>query len=325
MKKSLALLLLFVAAVLQAVNFISPVAGTAIITSSFGEFRGSGNRGPHFHMGIDLSTNMRSGVPILAAADGWLVRVEIDDDDIYGNVVVLEHEDTTRTLYAHLSKFSPKIDSLINSVISEFGKKRIVVNFPAKTFFFKAGEAVGYSGQTGEAAQPHCHFEIRNADETFCYDPANFIDIPKPRDASFLVKSLVIDSEKYTYAEGKTYPFKDPYPKIALNVATTLNKNVIGLKSLKMYFNENLVYDINFGEIPIEEFSNVWSVYSSDSVSDGYSYSAWYKLYPDRGTSLVKTNKFAELGRLPSRVNVKIVCTDMWNDEFVIRFVVERR
>lgn len=325
MKKHLVLFVVLLAIFVSAVDFISPVAGTAAVTSSFGEFRGSGNRGPHFHMGIDLSTNMRSGVPILAAADGWLIRIEIDDDDIYGNVVVLEHENGLRTLYAHLSKFSPKLDVIVNSVTSEFGKKRIVVNFPSKTFFFKAGEPIGYSGQTGEAAQPHCHFEIRNADESICYDPASLINFPKPKDATFSVKSLIIDSERYTYTEGRVYQFKDVYPKIAINVSTIVNKNVIGLKGLKMYFNEILVYDINLGEIPSDEFNNVWSVYTNDSVSDGYSYNAWYKLYPDRGTAVVKTNKFAELGRLPSRVNVKIVCTDTWNEEFVIKFVIERR
>ncbi|WP_041083140.1 M23 family metallopeptidase [Thermotoga profunda] len=325
MKKYLLLLLIFLAVLTYAADFVPPVAGTAVVTSSFGEFRGSGNRGPHFHMGIDLSTNMRSGVPILAAADGWLVRIEIDDDDIYGNVVVLEHENGMRTLYAHLSKFSPKLDMIINSVISEFGKKRIVINFPSKTFFFKAGEPIGYSGQTGEAAQPHCHFEIRSADESICYDPASFMSFAKPKDAVFSVKSLVIDSERYTYTEGRVYQFKDAYPKIAINAATMLNKNVIGLKNLKMYFNETLVYDINLGEIPLDEFNNVWSVYTNDSVSDGYSYNAWYKLYPDRSTAVVKTNKFAELGRLPSRVNVKIVCTDIWNEEFTLKFVIERR
>ncbi len=325
MKKHVVLFFSLIAIFVHAVNFISPVAGTALVTSSFGEFRGSGNRGPHFHMGIDLSTNMRSGVPILAAADGWLVRIEIDDDDIYGNVVVLEHEDGFRTLYAHLSKFSSKLDVIVNSVVSEFGKKRIVVNFPKKTFFFKSGEPIGYSGQTGEAAQPHCHFEIRNADESICYDPASFINFPKPKDITFSVDSLIIDSKTYNYTEGGVYQFKDAYPKIAINARTILNKNVIGLKNLKMYLNENLVYDINLGEIPLDEFNNVWSVYTNDSVSDGYSYKAWYKLYPDQGTAVVKTNRFAEMGRLPSRVNVKIVCTDIWNDEFVVKFVIERR
>lgn len=325
MKKYLILFLVLTVMVVCAADFVSPVAGVALVTSSFGEFRGSGNRGPHFHMGIDLSTNMRSGVPILAAADGWLVRIEIDDDDIYGNVVVMEHENGLRTLYAHLSKFSPKLDSIINSVVSEFGKKRIVVNFPTKAFFFNSGEPIGYSGQTGEAAQPHCHFEIRSADESICYDPASFISFSKPKDAAFSVKSLVIDSERYTYTEGRVYQFKDAFPKIAMNAVATLNKNVIGLKTLKLYFNEILVYDINLGEIPLDEFNNVWSVYTNDSVSDGYSYNAWYKLYPDRGTSLVKTNKFAELGKLPSRINVKIVCSDIWNEEYVVKFVVERR
>ncbi len=324
MRRSMLLALILLPVFILA-SFVPPVEGQLLITSSFGEFRGTGNRGPHFHMGADFSTQMRSGVPILAAADGWLVRVEIDDDDIYGNVVVLQHENGMRTLYAHLSNFSEKIRGIVSSVVNEFGKRRIVVEFPEKTIWFKAKEPVGYSGQTGEAAQPHCHFEIRNVDETVCYNPTDFLSVPKPVDARFTVRGLIIDGERQTYTEGKVYSFRGNWPKIALDAVTVIGRNSIGMRSLKLYLNNNLVYHIDFGEIRMDEFNNVWAVYTEDSISDGYRYVAYHKLYPDRGSSIVKLNRFPELGQLPSRVNVVIVCEDVWKTEYELRFVLERR
>ncbi len=325
MRKFMLSLCLTVVVVSYAAYFVPPVELGPILTSSFGEFRGTGNRGPHFHMGIDLSTNMQSGIPILAAADGWLVRVEIDEDDIYGNVVVLQHENDYRTLYAHLSSFSNRIQDIVASVTSEFGKKRIVVEFPEKSIYFKAGEVVGYSGRTGEAAQPHCHFEIRSVDESICYNPMDFVEIPVPEKIDFEVKSLVIDTERYAYADGRTYPFRGDIPKIAVNAVSVSGRNVLGLKRLRLYFDGTLAYEIDFSEIPWGEFNNVWSVYTRDSVSDGYSYSAWYKLYPEAGSSLVKVNRFAEIARLPKKSAVKIVFTDVWNRDFYLEFFVERR
>ncbi|AEH50711.1 M23 family metallopeptidase [Pseudothermotoga thermarum] len=305
--------------------FIYPVEIGPILTASFGEFRGTGNRGPHFHMGIDLSTNMRSGVPILAAADGWLVRVEIDEDDIYGNVIVLEHENGYRTLYAHLSDFSSKVQDIVRSVVNEFGKRRIVVEFPEKTIFFKVGEVIGFSGRTGEAAQPHCHFEVRSLDESVCYDPMDFLPLVIPSDARFEVRSLIIDGERYTYSPGRVYLFKGDIPKIAINAVTVSGRNVLGLKRIRLYFDGTLAYELDFSTIPWNEFNNVWAIYTRDSVSDGYTYSAWYKLYPELGSSLVKVNRFAEIARLPKQSRVKITLTDVWNRNFDVEFLVERR
>lgn len=316
----LASLAVFVLAMLSA-----PVEGQLLITSSFGEFRGSGNRGPHFHMGADFSTQLRSGVPILAAADGWLVRIEIDEDDIYGNVVVLQHENGLRTLYAHLSGFSEKIKTIVESVMTEFGKRRIVVEFPERNVWFKAGEPVGYSGQTGEAAQPHCHFEIRNTEETVCYNPADMLNVPKPAGAKFSVRGLMIDNERLNYVENGVYRFHGSWPKIAIDVATVVGRNVIGLRSLKLYFNGELVYHIDFGEIAIDDFNNVWSAYTENSIADGYRYSAYYKLYPEKSSRVVKLNRFPELGELPSRTDVVVVCEDVWRTEHEVKFILERR
>ena len=111
--KRMAILMMLL--IITFVFSFSPPVARPRLTSSFGEFRGTGNRGPHFHMGMDFSTSLAKGRPIYAADKGWLVRIEIDEDDIYGNVVVLEHENGYRTVYAHLSGFSKRLEQMVKS------------------------------------------------------------------------------------------------------------------------------------------------------------------------------------------------------------------
>lgn len=77
-------------------------------------------------MGMDFSTGLKEGVPIYASERGWLVRLEIDRDDIYGYTVVLEHENGYRTLYAHLSGFAKKLEVIVESLKEEFGDVRML-------------------------------------------------------------------------------------------------------------------------------------------------------------------------------------------------------
>ena len=161
---------LILSAVVLGALFSSPVDNPRV-TSTFGEFRALGSRGPHFHMGVDFSTALSEGKPVYAAADGYLVRIEIDEDDIYGYTLVLDHGNGYRTLYAHMSAFSPKLKEIVDDLKKEFGKQRIVVEFPKDSVFFKRGEIVGFSGKTGEATWPHVHFEVRDETEAVSMDP----------------------------------------------------------------------------------------------------------------------------------------------------------
>jgi murein DD-endopeptidase MepM/ murein hydrolase activator NlpD len=125
-----------------------PVKGR--ITSRYGR-RGRGR-----HNGLDVAATQ--GTIITAASGGRVVR-DGGRWGRYGRVVLIEHEDGYRTLYAHLSR-----------------------SFVAKSQTVVAGQAIGAVGATGNATGPHLHFEVWHGDKTI--DPLGVLDSNRGRVAS---------------------------------------------------------------------------------------------------------------------------------------------
>ena len=69
-------------------------------------------RGDHFHMGIDIKTNGKIGIPIHASKSGYVERIRIGTRG-YGRALYMNHNDGTKTVYAHLSKFNNSIEKFI--------------------------------------------------------------------------------------------------------------------------------------------------------------------------------------------------------------------
>lgn len=95
------------------------------------------------HNGTDLRLNI--GDPIYAAFDGK-VRVSEASSKTggYGNLIVIRHANGLETYYGHLSQHLVKVDELV-----------------------KAGEIIGYGGNTGRSTGPHLHFETRYQGQSF--------------------------------------------------------------------------------------------------------------------------------------------------------------
>ncbi len=329
MRKVWVLFLLLGVLMLFGIELYPPVDNPRI-TSTFGEYRPLGIRGPHFHMGVDFSTARRIGVDIKAAADGYLVRVVIDDDDIYGYTVVLQHEGGYRTVYAHLSDFSPKIKELVQDILSTYKGKRVVVRFTPGDVVFKKGDVVGKSGSTGEAMKPHCHFEVRNEDETVSYDPMLFlVGVPRPIDEKVILEQMIIDGSPTVYVEGGEYYYEGDYPKIEILGFSVGNGNRLGLKDIKMYMNSELIYEISFDQIEWTDFGNVSYVYNGKrSYMTVEDYVAWYRLYPvdlHSQIPIIKVNKFPQIKRFPYRAEIRLELYDAWGLKRTFRFYVRRR
>ncbi len=108
-----------------------PITGT--ITSAYG-WRKSG-----FHHGLDIAGKV--GDPIRAAANGSVEHTGYQP--IYGQTIILEHENGKKTVYAHLEKIYVKKGQEV-----------------------KQGKIIGSVGTSGRTTGPHLHFEIRAGDET---------------------------------------------------------------------------------------------------------------------------------------------------------------
>ncbi|NLK46348.1 MAG: M23 family metallopeptidase [Treponema sp.] len=105
-----------------------------VITSSYGTRISPITGKEHFHQGVDLAAPI--GTPVLAARAGI---VEITGmDEVYGNYIVLAHDNNTQSLYAHLSSIDVK-----------------------KGMRVEKGNMIGKVGTTGWSTGPHLHFEMR--------------------------------------------------------------------------------------------------------------------------------------------------------------------
>ena len=84
-----------------------PLGRTAYTTSSFGE-----NRGTRYHAGVDYSTEMQEGWPVIAPKDGAVEFLGVSPFG-YGKHLRFRTVEGELWLYAHLSGFAAPLDSIV--------------------------------------------------------------------------------------------------------------------------------------------------------------------------------------------------------------------
>lgn len=119
-------------------DWVLPVLPGFVVTSPFG--MRIGPAGPtmgimEFHNGIDLVNPLVSDPPIFAAAGG--VVVFSDWTRGYGNYIIIQHDETTFSAYAHNQLNMVSVGDTV-----------------------QAGEQIAIMGTTGWSTGVHLHFEI---------------------------------------------------------------------------------------------------------------------------------------------------------------------
>lgn len=95
-------------------------------------------QGVHGYNAVDLAAPVGSAVMASAAGD-VIVAKQGGYNGGYGSYVVIQHDNGSQTLYAHMSK------------VSTYDGERVA-----------QGAVIGSVGMTGKTTGPHVHFEIRN-------------------------------------------------------------------------------------------------------------------------------------------------------------------
>lgn len=137
--------------------WVNPLAIPPLLSGNFGELRGN-----HFHTGVDLKTEGREGLPVLAATDGQVARIKMSPWG-YGNALYLDGPDGVTTVYAHLQRFAPEVQSWAIERTYDARSLGLDAAPPASAGLrFQAGDTLGWSGNSGGSGGPHLHFEIRS-------------------------------------------------------------------------------------------------------------------------------------------------------------------
>lgn len=122
------------------------------ISGSFAELRNT-----HFHGGLDYRTQQREGIKVYSVAPGIIYRASVSHQS-YGMALYIQHPDSSVTLYAHLSRFTPAVRRKIRK--EQRRTRRYEVNLTGLKVKVRKNRPIAYSGNSGSSGGPHLHFEI---------------------------------------------------------------------------------------------------------------------------------------------------------------------
>jgi len=111
--------------------------------------------------GLDIKTQQREGLKVYSIADGYVSRIKISHYG-YGKALYITHPNGYVSVYGHLQKFSPAIESYIKKLQYEKESYEIEVFPDNSDLILKKSEIIAFSGNTGGSGGPHLHFEIRD-------------------------------------------------------------------------------------------------------------------------------------------------------------------
>ena len=152
----------------EEVDFIDPMDIPLHLSGNFGEMRRY-----HFHTGLDIKTQKRIGIPVVAVGEGYVSRIKIGPKG-YGKAIYITHPSGYTSVYAHLSKMNEDIDAFVKSAQYDLEAFQVDVRVPEGKLVVAQGDEIGRSGNSGSSGGPHLHFEIRETKTEKPINPMRF-------------------------------------------------------------------------------------------------------------------------------------------------------
>lgn len=249
--------------------YSSPVKIPIFLAGNFAELRPN-----HFHGGIDIKTQGRTKIPIYAAADGYVARINISPLG-YGNALYINHPNGTTTVYGHLDSFAPQIEEYIRNIQYEKEQFAVDQNIEEGVLPVAKGEQIALSGNSGSSAGPHLHFEIRRTKEEIQLNPLMF-NMPVKDKTKPTIQALMV----YPVSENGLVSGKKTAQRFDVILAGTSYKlkvnqvipvsgkigfglqsidlldgsaNKCGIYSLKLSVDNTVIYSFKMDEVALNE------------------------------------------------------------------------
>jgi hypothetical protein len=311
------------------------------LAGSMGEIRPG-----HFHGGIDIKTDGAIGLPVYAAADGYVSKYKQSSYG-YGNVVHLTHPNGLVTVYGHLDRFAEPLAGFMLRKQYENQSFDLELKPEKDIFKFKKGDIIGYSGNTGGSGGPHLHFEVRDGQDNQ-YNVLKFkfpeiLDRIAPTLQTIALKTLSIDGRvkdqfgRFEYVPlktGNSYTLKDSVFAhgligLELQAFDQLDKaeNRNGLQVVELTLNGKLVYAHYIDKIPLDKTRQVACHINYEVLKRAGK--SFEKCYVDDGNTLPIYTAAVQKGKLlikpNTRNDVVLTLKDAYNNATTLRFTIYGR
>ena len=285
---------------IEADYFAPPLKIPLYLAGNFGELRSN-----HFHSGIDIKTQGRTGLPVYAAADGSVSRINISPVG-FGLALYIDHPNGYTTVYGHLDHLRDDLAAYAKNIQYENQNFAVDIPVPPGKFKLSKGELIAYSGNSGSSGGPHLHFEIRDTGSEHPINPLLFnfkiADQLAPKLYSVLVyplsnKALVAgkaNPQRYeTVVNDNTYQLKDsPVITVSGEIGFGIqtldfldgSPSKCGVYEIDLRVNGELIYSFKMNEMSFDE-----SRYINSHIDYGYLYNynrRYHKSWVEDGNRL---------------------------------------
>ena len=309
--------------------FGNPLEIGPILAGTFAELRSN-----HFHGGLDIKTQQREGLNVLATADGYISRIKISPWG-YGKAIYIQHPNGYTTVYGHLRELAPEIEAYVKK--RQYKKEKFAIElFPtANSMKVTKGQLIAYSGNTGGSGGPHLHYEIRDSRQ-HPMNPMlfgfNIKDSRKPTVNAVYGYSLTDSSQvnhhndrvklKLIKGDDGNYLAETVYASgvISFGVSTydkqDLAHNKNGVFNIKTYINGKLNYELDFKKFSFKESRHLNQLIDYEYFKEKKS--RIQKLFKNEHNPLSIIKNVEDYGQVivneGEQINYKIVISDFKNN-----------
>jgi len=242
-----------------------------ILSGTFAELRPN-----HFHAGIDIKTKGTEGFNVYSIGDGYISRIQVTHGG-YGKALYIKHDNGQSSVYAHLKKYSPKIEKIVKEIQYSNESYNFRVYPKKNEIRISEKELIGFSGNTGRSYGPHLHYELRD-DKDRPVNPLKYknytvLDTIPPVVNGLFYKEIPEQSIsgsnssfknlKLTRVSNKVFISDTLYTSgligFGVNSYDKMNNtwNKMGLSNIKANFNGYKVFDMNLNSFSFDEWRHI--------------------------------------------------------------------